>query len=103
MPALGARDEQGLHACREPLQGETGSGVVDFLCVLLAGIAPAHEKSRTGAGHAVRPWPSGTPKQRARKGGVHGGVRVRRLNGACGCPAIVSTRVIGCLPVVPNL
>ena len=48
MPALGARDEHGLHRRSEPLQGETGGGVVDFLCVLLAGIAPAHEEVGTG-------------------------------------------------------
>ncbi len=48
MPALGARDEHGLHRGREPFQGETGSGIVDFLCVLLAGITPAHEKVRPG-------------------------------------------------------
>ncbi len=28
--------------------GETGRGVVDFLCVLLTGIAPANEKVRPG-------------------------------------------------------
>ena len=44
MPALGARDEHGLHRGREPLQGETRRGVVDFLCVLVTGIAPAHEE-----------------------------------------------------------
>jgi hypothetical protein len=48
VPALGTRDEHGLHRRGEPLQGETGGGVVDFLCVLLTGIAPAHEKVRLG-------------------------------------------------------
>ena len=48
MPALGARDEHGLHAGREPLQGETGSRIEDFLCVLLAGITPAHEEIGPG-------------------------------------------------------
>ena len=48
MPALGARDEHGLHRRGEPLQGETRGGIEDFLCVLLARIAPALEEIGPG-------------------------------------------------------
>ena len=48
MPALGARDEHGLHRSREPLQGETGGGIEDFLCVLLTGITPPLEEVGPG-------------------------------------------------------
>ncbi len=67
MPALGARDEHGLHAGREPLQGETGRGVVDFLCVLLAGIAPAHEKVGPGQDMLRDLGPMGIPNNALRK------------------------------------
>ena len=41
MPALGARDEHGLHARREPFESETGRGVEDLLCVFVTGQKPA--------------------------------------------------------------
>ena len=61
MPALGARDEHGLHRRGEPLQGKTGGGIEDFLCVLLARIAPALEEIRPGQNMLGNLGPVGLP------------------------------------------
>ena len=61
MPALGARDEHGLHRGGEPLQGETGCGIEDFLCVLLTGITPALKEIGPGQNMLGDLGPVGLP------------------------------------------
>jgi hypothetical protein len=62
VPALGARDEHGLHRRREALQGETSGGIEDFLCVLLSGITPALEEIGPGQDMLCNLSPMGLPE-----------------------------------------